>query len=164
MAPTDYLGGQADERPLLSGFLDWYRSVIERKVHDLSREDATRVMTPTGLSLLGVVAHLAAAEVGWFTETFAGEPLDPMWEVHGSFRLRETDNVESVVVEYRNACARSRTIADAASSLDQLSIVADELRGYVSLRWILVHMIEETARHAGHLDLMREQIDGGTGD
>jgi hypothetical protein len=164
MAATDHLGGRADERSLLSGFLDWYRSVIERKVHDLSRDDAARVMTPTGLSLLGVVAHLAAAEVGWFAETFAGEPADPMWEDYGSFRLRESDTVETVVVEYRNACARSRTIADAASSLDQLSVIADEYRGNVSLRWILVHMIEETARHAGHLDLMREQIDGQTGD
>jgi uncharacterized damage-inducible protein DinB len=164
MAAMGDLGSRADERSLLSGFLDWYRSVIERKVHDLSRDDATRVMTPTGLSLLGVVAHLAAAEVGWFMETFAGEPLDPMWDVHGSFRLRESDTVESVVIEYRNACARSRTIADAALSLDQLSVIADEYRGKVSLRWILVHMVEETARHAGHLDLMREQIDGRTGD
>jgi Protein of unknown function (DUF664) len=85
MAATDHLGGRSDERSLLSGFLDWYRSVIERKVHDLSRDDAARVMTPTGLSLLGVVAHLAAAEVGWFAETFAGEPVDPMWEDYGSF-------------------------------------------------------------------------------
>jgi hypothetical protein len=71
---------------------------------------------------------------------------------------------DSVVAEYRAACARSRAIIDAASSLDALSENADELRGNVSLRWILVHMLEETARHAGHLDLMRESIDGRTGD
>jgi hypothetical protein len=149
---------------MLSGFLDWYRRVVERKVEDLRLEDAARVMTPTGLSPLGVVAHLAAAEVGWFVETFAGEAPDPMWNDHGSFRLRDTDTVESVVVEYREVCTRSRSIAAVASSLDDLSVETDELRGKVSLRWILVHMIEETARHAGHLDLMREQIDGRTGD
>ena len=60
--------------------------------------------------------------------------------------------------------ARSRRVAEAASSLSELSACTDEYRGKVSLRWILVHMIEETARHAGHLDLMREQIDGQTGD
>jgi hypothetical protein len=164
MAASDHLGARAEERTLLSGFLDWNRAVVEHKVEGLSFEDASRVMTPTGLSPLGVVAHLAAAEVGWFAETFAGEAVDPMWEDHGSFRLRTTDSVESVISEYRDACARSRTIAAAAPSLDALSALVDDLRGNVSLRWIHVHMIEETARHAGHLDLMREQIDGRTGD
>ena len=164
MTASEHLGGRAEERTLLSGFLDWNRAVVEGKVRGLSWEDASRVMTPTGLSPLGVVAHVASAEVGWFAETFAGEPVDPDWEDHGSFRLRTTDSVASVVAEYRDACARSRVIADAASSLDELSVVADNNWGNVSLRWIFVHMIEETARHAGHLDLMREQIDGRTGD
>jgi uncharacterized damage-inducible protein DinB len=149
---------------MLSGFLDWYRSVIERKVEGLRFDDASREMTPTGLSPLGVVAHLAAAEVGWFMETFAGAEADPMWEDHGSFRLRTTDTVESVLNEYREACAHSRGIASDAASLDILSAGEDPYRGNVSLRWILVHMIEETARHAGHLDIMRESIDGRTGD
>ncbi len=164
MVASDHLGGRAEERALLSGFLDWNRAVIEHKVEGLSWADASRVMTPTGLSPLGVVAHLASAEVGWFAETFAGEPVEPTWEDHGSFRLRTTDSVESVVAEYRDVCARSRAIAAAAPSLDELSIVVDDVWGNVSLRWIHVHMIEETARHAGHLDLMREQIDGRTGD
>jgi hypothetical protein len=161
---TDHLGARADERTMLDGFLDWYRSVVERKVADLALDDATRVMTPTGLTPLGVVAHLAAVEVGWFVETFAGEPVDPVWDDHGSFRLRRDDTVASVVAEYREACDRSRTIAASAPTLDQLGVRTNELRGDVTLRWILVHMIEETARHAGHLDLMREQIDGRTGD
>jgi uncharacterized damage-inducible protein DinB len=164
MTASDHLGARADERTMLDGFLDWYRSVVERKVVDLSLDDATRVMTPTGLTPLGVVAHLAAVEVGWFVETFAGEPVDPVWDDHGSFRLRDGDSVASVVAEYRTACERSRTIVAAAPTLDQLSARASEYRGNVTLRWILVHVIEETARHAGHLDLMREQIDGRTGD
>lgn len=164
MVASEHLGGRADERMMLTGFLDWNRAVVERKVEGLSLDDASRAATPTGLSPLGVVAHLAAVEVGWFAESFAGETVDPIWDDHGSFRLRATDSVESVVAEYRDACARSRAIVEAAPSLDELSRTTDEHRGNVSLRWILVHMIEETARHAGHLDLMREQIDGRTGD
>ena len=159
-----HLGGRAEERELLVGFLDWYRAVVERKAEGLSLADGSRIMTPTGLSVLGVVAHLATVETGWFVEDFAGEPVDPMWDDHGSFRLRADDSVESVLAEYRDACARARAITNAAPSLDVLSTVEDKYRGQVSLRWILVHMIEETARHAGHLDLMREQIDGVTGD
>ena len=161
---TEHLGGRAEERVLLTGFLDWNRAVVEHKVEGLTWPDATRVMTATGLSPLGVVAHLAAAEVGWFVETFAGNAVDPMWEDHGSFRLRDGDTVDSVVSEYRSACDRSSQITSSAASLDDLSACADEFRGNVTLRWILVHMIEETARHAGHLDIMREAIDGRTGD
>ena len=165
MSATEGLGGRADERDMLGGFLDWYRVVVERKVLGLSLADAGRSMTPSGLSPLGVVAHLASVEIGWFVETVAGEPVDPVWDDHGSFRLLPGDTVESVLTESRDACvAWSRAIADATPSLDALSAVADRYRGNVSLRWVLMHMIEETARHAGHLDLMREQIDGHLGD
>ena len=158
------LGARAGEREMLEGFLDWYRTVVTRKVEGMPLELATRVMTPSGLSALGVVAHLEAVEVGWFGETFAGEEVDPEWEHHGSFRFREGDTVGSVLAEYANACDRSRRIAAGAPSLDTLSVESEEYRGHVSLRWLMVHMIEETARHAGHLDLMSEQLDGRTGD
>jgi hypothetical protein len=121
-------------------------------------------MTPSGVSALGVVAHLAAVEVGWFVETFIGEHVDPAWEDHGEFRILSADTVDSVLAEYAESCARSRAIAGAAPSLDTISRVSVEFRGFVNLRWIMVHMIEETARHAGHLDLMAEQLDGRTGD
>ena len=158
------LGGHAPERELLGGTMDWYRAVVARKVEGLPLLDASRTMTPTGLSPLGVVAHLAVAEVAWFAETFAGDPVEPMWEDHGSFRLRPDDTVESVLAEYNEACKRSRSVVDAATSVDALSSRKAWFRGRVSLRWILVHMIEETARHAGHLDIFREAIDGKTGD
>jgi len=164
MAGSDDLGGRAEERSLLEGFLDWYREIVEHKVAGLSLDDAARSMTPTGMSPLGIVAHLAAVETGWFVEDFAGGAADPVWDDHGSFRLRPDDTVESVLAEYRVACANSRSVVAGAPSLDTLSVAEDRFRGHVSLRWILVHMIEETARHAGHLDVMREQIDGRTGD
>jgi hypothetical protein len=161
---SDPLGGRSEERVTLTGFLDWYRSVVEHKVQGLSTETASKVITGTGLSPLGVVAHLAAVEVGWFAETFAGEAVDPLLDTHGSFKLNGSDSVDSIVDEYRAACARSRSIVEATRSLDVLSVQSDQFRGHVSLRWILIHMLEETARHAGHLDIMREAIDGQTGD
>lgn len=164
MVASDHLGGRAGERSLLVGFLDWYRAVVERKLEGLALDDAARARTPSGLSVLSIVAHLAAVEVGWFVETFAGRDVDPRWDDYGSFRVRPDDTVESVLACYRDACGRAREIVTAARSLDDLSERSNEVRGNVSLRWILVHMIEETARHAGHLDLMREEIDGRTGD
>jgi uncharacterized damage-inducible protein DinB len=163
-AMTEHVDGRAPERVLLTGFLDWYRTVVEHKVEGLTLPDATQLMTATGVSPLGVVAHLAAVEMGWFHETFAGSTLDPAWEDHDLFRLREDDTVDSVIAEYRQACERSRQVTSFAPTLDDLSVRADEYLGNVSLRWVLVHMIEETARHAGHLDIMRETIDGQTGD
>src|SRR5204863_2082033 len=100
--------------------------------HDVDRSVATCV-----------VAHLAAVEVAWFDETFAGQPVDPMWDEHGSFRIRDGDTVESVLAEYRDACGRSRQVVAASSSLDDLSARTDDVWGQVSLRWMLVHMIEE---------------------
>jgi hypothetical protein len=160
---SEHLGGRAEERVLLTGFLDWNRGSVVNKVRGLSRADATRVMTPSGLSALGVVAHLAAVEVGWFAETFAGEPVDLRWDARWSFRVEAGDTVESVVAEYEEACERSRAIVAVAPTLDVLSAVEHIHWGHVTLRWVLVHMLEETARHAGHLDLMRESIDGVTG-
>lgn len=160
------LGGQAHEPELLTGFLDWYRAVVENKVADLSLEDATRVMTPTGLSPLGVVKHLGDVEQSWFLERFAGEPTDtPVTEDDplAAFRIEPGETVASVLAFYRKSVEQSRRIVS-KSSLDDVSAGSHDLYGRVSLRWILVHVIEETARHAGHLDLMREQIDGTTGD
>jgi Protein of unknown function (DUF664) len=158
------LGGRADERTMLAGFLDWQRAIVENKVRGLTLVDATRVMTPSGLSPLGVVAHLAAVEYGWFDEKFLGNPERHDLGDHGDFRLHDADTVTSVVAEYAEACAHSRAVVAGAGSLDDAAAVAHRYFGLVTLRWILVHMIEETARHAGHLDLMREQIDGRTGD
>lgn len=163
MVESTDLGGRAPERALLTGFLDWNRGVVVNKVLGLPLEDAARVMTSSGLSPLGVIAHLAAVEIAWFEETFAGQPGDPIWDDHGSFRLLESDSAESVLEEYQAACERSRAIVEVAPSLDELSVRVHEFYGNVSLRWMLVRMIEETARHAGHLDLMREAIDGKTG-
>jgi hypothetical protein len=160
------LGGQADERELLTGFLDWYRGVGEHKVEGLSLDDATRVMTPSGLSPLGIVKHLGWVEQSWFRRRFAGEDLAIPWtddDPDADFRIEPGETVESVVTFYRESIEHARRVTTRAS-LDDVSASASPHYGFVSLRWILVHMLEETARHAGHLDLMREEIDGRTGD
>jgi uncharacterized damage-inducible protein DinB len=160
------LGAQAGERELLNGFLDWYRAVVQNKVRGLSYEDATRTMTPTGLSSLGIVKHLAFVEQSWFKVRFAAEADKVPWAADDSdadFRIEPGDTIASIIDFYREEVADSRRVT-AGAPLDETSKSESPHYGHVSLRWILVHMIEETARHAGHLDLMREQIDGKTGD
>lgn len=167
VAHSPDLGGRATERDLLSGYLDWYRGVVENKVTGLSREDASRVMTPTGLSPLGIVKHLGDVEQSWFRERFAGEVIHTAYSDEDPlavFRIEPGDTVAGVVDFYRESTEHSRRIVSTTASLDDISVGVSPFYGHVSLRWILVHMLEETARHAGHLDLMREQIDGQTGD
>ena len=162
----DTLGVRRDERQTLEGALDWYRAIVERKVDGLSLDDAKRTMTPSGLSPLGVVKHLGWVERGWFRDVFAGEDVEAADEDDddsAEFAIGSHDTVESVVAFYLAAIEESRRVA-AASSLDALSVRKTRFFDHVSLRWIMVHMLEETARHAGHLDLMREEIDGRVGD
>jgi uncharacterized damage-inducible protein DinB len=163
---ADPLSTRAGELETLTGFLDWYRAVVANKVRGLSDGDAARVLTPSGLSPLGVLQHLTWAEALWFRFRFAGESLDlpgTGGDNSPTFVVVPGTAVASVVAAYEEETERSRRIVAAAASLDEVAL--EESRyGLTSLRWILVHMIEETARHAGHLDLMREQLDGTVGD
>jgi hypothetical protein len=158
------LGGQLAERDMLTGFLDWYRGVVCNKLGGLTREQATRAMTPSGLSLLSVVSHLSGVEYGWFDEKFLGNQLSDAFIRRHDFFVGDADTVESVLGEYRDACAYARKVVAEAPSLDETGKIAHPVFGEVTLRWIMVHMIDETARHAGHMDIMRELVDGRTGD
>jgi uncharacterized damage-inducible protein DinB len=152
------VSGEAAE---LEGFLDWYRDIAIEKLADLSTEEAQRVSTPTHLTLLGIVKHLTWAEWIWFEHYLHGAPR-PAKENAESFEVTPADTLEQVVVDYRQACARSRARV-AGAPLDQRAEVEHQVWGIVTLRWIIVHMIEETARHAGHMDILRELTDGRTG-
>jgi uncharacterized damage-inducible protein DinB len=163
----DTLGVRRGESETLVGFLDWYRAVVERKVDDLTIEEARRTRTPSGMSPLGIVKHLGWVERGWFREIFAGEDAETIdWEGDNSaeFAIGADDTVDSILAFYRTEADFSRQVVAESPSLDALSAKPTQYREHVSLRWILIHMLEETARHAGHLDLMREAIDGKTGD
>ncbi|HVX45654.1 MAG TPA: DinB family protein [Mycobacteriales bacterium] len=159
----DELVAAADERRTSETFLDLYRDIVLAKVEGISEEDARRRLVPSLTTIGGLVKHLRWVEFGWFDRLFADgagdnrREHDRDWE----FRVEPGETLAQFVLDYRAACARSREIA-AGRSLEET--VPHHRMGQVSLRWIYVHLIEETARHAGHLDILREQIDGRTGD
>ena len=161
---------QVGERETLESFLDYYRETILWKVSGMSDQDLRRVIVPSGWSPLGMVKHLGYVEQNWFRSRLAGEKDLPVpWTDAGpdaDFRVEPGESTDEILQFYRDQCERSRKIA-ADASLDDLAAEwpADrppEKRP--NLRWIYVHMIEETARHAGHLDVARELIDGTGGD
>ncbi len=151
------------ERATLNAILDYLRAGVVSQVAGLSDEDARRRLVPSLTTPAGMLRHLTAVERNWFRVCLRGEtretvgvpssPRDESWEVPDSA------TVASLIAEYQRACAESREIA-AGFALDDTAI--NYRLGRVSLRWILVHMIEETARHAGHVDILREQLDGTT--
>ncbi|MFN2388077.1 MAG: DinB family protein [Actinomycetota bacterium] len=152
------------EKEVLAGFLDHYRRTMLDICEGVSEEDLRRPMVPSGTSLLGIVKHLAYVERGWFQEHVANEPFDYPFDgsdPEADLRIEENETAAEIFDLYRAACARSREALDAAS-LDDLIQKPDRRADY-NVRWVVVHMIEETARHAGHADILREQIDGKTG-
>ena len=135
-----------------------------RKVEGLDREAATRRLVPSMTTLLGIVKHLAYVERGWFQNTFLG--LDLFRPARNAdddaeFVIEDGDTVEGILAFYQQEVARSREIV-AAAELDDHARRED--RRDFTLRWIMVHMIEETARHVGHADILREQTDGAAGE
>lgn len=142
--------------------LDWNRSVVVRKLEGLTFDKATALVTPTGVTLLGVVRHLAWCERGWFGHFLLGEPTSPV-DTDESFAIDSVSSVDEVIDDYGAAIDRSRQIVQEQPSLEVRSVVPHSYFGIVTLRWILLHMIKETARHAGHLDILRELTDGETG-
>jgi hypothetical protein len=152
-----------DERSLLCAKVDYQRAVLLRKVGGLDEDDLRRTMTPSGLTLLGLVKHLAYIERYWFQEMFAGETVTMPWsdsDPDADWRPEPGETAQEIVALYLQEAERSRQIAAEAD----LDTMAARPGAAVSLRWILLHMLEELARHLGHADLMREQIDGATGD
>jgi Protein of unknown function (DUF664) len=155
----------AGERDLLEGFLEYHRRVVGEKLRGLSEEDARRHLVPSLTTPIGLVKHAAAVERNWFQHHLGGRARDQIaGNARGgdaSWEVGEDETIADVVAEYEESCAESRRIA-AGFDLDHT--VPDDQLGPVSLRWIYVHMIREHARHIGHADILREQIDGATGD
>lgn len=159
--------GVADERTTLESFLDHHRAAMCNKVRGVSDEDAVRRLVPSETTLAGLLKHLIRVEVSWFQHRLAGLPADELpalrWtadDPNGDFRLVHGEAVLTLLTDYEAQCGVSRATA-ARYQLDDA--VAHPRLGRVSLRWIYVHMIEETARHLGHADILREQLDGTTG-
>jgi Protein of unknown function (DUF664) len=154
----------ADERTALCGQLDFHRATILAKLDGLTDEQAARVMVPSGVSLLALLKHLVFGEHFWYVRVFAGldEP-GPYVDAEGSagWGVESTDTLAAVAAEYLRACQRSRDIVAESVSFDEVAITP--WGEPIDLRGITVHMIEETARHNGHADILRELIDGTTG-
>lgn len=163
LAP-DELVAAGGEREILAAFLDWHRSVILNKASGLTDAQVRRNIVPSATTLAGVVEHLTGVERYWFLRVLDQQPAktlppnsrgdDASWD------LEPGDTVAVLLAEYRAACQQCR---DAAARLPLDHLVPHPRLGRVSLRWIYVHMIEETARHAGHMDILRELTDGATG-
>ena len=164
---------RVDELTSLSQFLDYHRTTIVQRLEGLTKEQLGRTHPPSTLTLAGLIKHLALVEDSWFIEDMLGEPLpepwasapfddDPDWEHHSAL----DDTPEQLLAQYSESCARSREIVARIGDLDALSASRSRHgeEGHFSLRWIMLHMIEETARHNGHADLIRESIDGVTGE
>ncbi|MFD3569119.1 DinB family protein [Streptomyces sp. NPDC058671] len=156
----------AGERATLTAMLDFQRDTLALKCAGLTPDQLReRAIPPSGLSLLGLVRHLAEVERGWFRDTLGGERSRSPWASPGStgrvgFDVDGADVDEAFAV-WREECARARAIVDAAASLDVTGTSGEET---YSLRYVLAHMIEEYARHNGHADLLRERLDGTTGE
>jgi uncharacterized damage-inducible protein DinB len=160
-----------DERTLLTQFLDHHRSILVRKAEGLSQAQLATRLGPSELTLAGLVKHMALVEDSWFHRRLLGQDLgepwtsvdwkaDPDWEFHSAV----DDDPADLLALYQAACERSRAAVAAVSDLDALTRKPTRRGDHYNLRWVLLHMIEETARHNGHADLLRESIDGTTGD
>jgi hypothetical protein len=152
------------EKESLQAAMDRHRDVVLWKLEGLTDEQLRRPMTPSGTNLLGLVKHLGATEYGWFCETF-GRQVEPLPydddDPEADLRVQPHETTEDIVAFYRRAWAA----ADLVVAETELDTMGKAWSGEaVSMRWVMVHMLEETARHAGHMDIVRELLDGASGD
>ncbi len=152
-----------DERTALLGVLQRQRDLVGWKLRGAADEVLGVPATPSGMSLPGVVRHLTNVERSWLREVFAGEQgLAYDWteqDPEAEWRVPAGTTMADLLADYAAESRRCDAVVTSATSLDAVSVQRN-----MSLRWILLHLIEETARHLGHIDLLREQADGSTGE
>ena len=175
MSPTSRVDPPlvGSETEILLGFLDFHRDTLRRKTEGLDAAQLSQRFGPSPMTLAGLLKHLAFVEDWWFTQVLAGRPApqpwasvdwraDPDWD----WESAADDSPEELRRLYDEAVARSQELVGPAPDLE---VVAPRpgrnSRGRkYSLRWIVVHMVEEYARHNGHADLIRESVDGQVGE
>ena len=154
----------ADEKTALVAALDRHRDAVLWKLEGLDDDQLRWPGVPSGTTLLGLVKHLAFVENGWFCETF-GQPFEvPLFDQadpEADLRVEAGESTQDILDYY----TRARAAADASIAVHDLEDTGTAWFGdTVTMRWVLVHMVEEVSRHAGHADIVRELIDGATGD
>ncbi|MEU8911993.1 DinB family protein [Streptomyces nigrescens] len=156
---------------LLTGYLDFYRETVLRKLEGMSDAELRNSRIPTGWSPLGLFKHLACVELRWMQWGFKGEHIEEPWaefkDGSGPWHVEPGETFADVKEFFQEQCARSRAIVAAARLEDQAAslggkVPADEDRP--TLIWILFHLLQEYARHVGHLDIARELADGAVGE
>jgi uncharacterized damage-inducible protein DinB len=155
-----------DERETLLGFLDWHRATLAWKCDGLDDEQLRRKASPPSqLSLLGLVRHMAEVERSWFRRVIAGERVGLVYsgtmDYQAAYDAEDAD-VDEAFANWRAEIETARSVV-ASKSLEDTG-THPRTGDVFSLRWVLVHMIEEYARHNGHADFLREAIDGRTGE
>jgi uncharacterized damage-inducible protein DinB len=165
-----HVPSSTDERTLLLGFLDQQRYAVKLTAYGLSDEQAGTTPTASALTIGGLIKHLTRAERGWLN-TVRQTPAsgDRAQDYADGFRFDPDETLESVIADYDAAARETRETIEAVDDLNQAVPVPKGVPWFPadvdawSVRWVLLHLIEETARHAGHADIVRESIDGATG-
>jgi uncharacterized damage-inducible protein DinB len=165
---TDDMPASWDERTILTTLLDYARDTVHAKCTGLSDADARRAPMPGSplMTISGLVSHLRWVESWWIEDRLLGGTIDAPWtedDPDREFRIAIAVPLAQLLAEYRTACARHRALV---ASVDLDTLFKGDL-GWrterVTLRWVLFHLIEETARHNGHIDILRELADGVRG-
>ncbi|MGW7528109.1 DinB family protein [Streptomyces sp. NPDC054783] len=153
------------EHPMLESWLDFHRATLELKCRGLDDAQVRQASAePSSLTLLGLVQHLAEVERTWFQRVLAGLDVPPVFEEETGYVLDPRRGLEEALGAWRREVARGRELLAGRSLEDTGRIVDEPMTGVeVSVRWVLIHLIEEYARHNGHADILRERIDGTTG-
>lgn len=167
MAETQSVPETGGEKESLQVSLDNHRAIVQWKLEGVTTEQGQWTTGNSATSLFGLVRHLALVERWWFTTNFLGEEFDHPYDFDADpdaeFRPQPDDTADALIAHYEEAIASSNAII-AAADLDDLAVRERRFTGKrPTLRWIMIHMIEETARHAGHADILRELVDGTTG-
>jgi uncharacterized damage-inducible protein DinB len=145
----------------LVALLSYQRGSLVRKAEGITAEQADWSPLPSGTSLLWLIRHMAEAEETWILRRFAGRRSGPTTEP-GDRRPEGTSELDAAVARYQSVW-RTVDAVVAESGDPEARCLGDDVEPPVTLRWVLAHLLEETARHAGHADILRELIDGGVG-
>jgi len=154
--------GQGTEREMLERHLDYVRAALIQKLSGLDRDEAGRHLVPSLTTLLGLLKHSTDSQEHWFRVMMMGESVPLTYyrvdDEDADWRVDADDTVQSVIAAFRETCLRADE-AGANASLDDVAHGTHR-----TLRWIYLHMIQETARHCGHADILRELTDGFIGE